>query len=67
MKRILLKKTPTLDGLKTYLILLSLLSGVVNAQNFPTYGIIHNSTTTADQTIALGVNPEGHLNTPTGS
>src|SRR5487761_2385325 len=35
--------------------------------NFPPYGIIHNSTVTANQTLALGVNPEGHLNTPSGS
>ncbi|WP_114636753.1 hypothetical protein [Polynucleobacter necessarius] len=37
------------------------------AQGFPIYGIIHNSATVANQTIALGVNPAGHLNTPTGS
>ncbi len=43
------------------------LSSLVHAQGFPTFGIIHNSTTTASQTIALGVNPAGHLNTPTGS
>ena len=46
---------------------ISLWSALTQAQNFPAYGIIHNSTTTANQTIALGVNPAGHLNTPTGS
>ncbi len=45
----------------------ALLALGVNAQSLPTFGIIHNSTTTASQTIALGVNPAGHLNTPTGS
>ena len=42
-------------------------SPLVGAQGFPSFGIIHNSTITANQTIALGVNPAGHLNTPTGS
>ena len=43
------------------------LSSTAQGQSFPSYGIIHNSTTTASQTIALGVNPAGHLNTPNGS
>lgn len=38
----------------------------LRAQTFPAYGVIYNSTIVANQTIALGVNPEGHLNTPTG-
>lgn len=45
----------------------SLLSGLATARNFPSWGIIHNSTTVASQTIALGVNPAGNLNTPGGS
>lgn len=36
------------------------------AQSFPAYGVIYNSTVSANQSIALGVNPEGHLNTPKG-
>ncbi len=36
------------------------------AQSFPSYGIIYNSTVSSSQTIALGVNPQGHLNTPSG-
>ena len=44
-----------------------LISSVATAQNFPSWGIIHNSTTVANQTIALGVNPAGNLNTPGGS
>lgn len=35
--------------------------------SFPSYGIIHNSLIKADQTIMLGVNPYGNLNTPDGS
>ena len=38
-----------------------------SAQNLPAWGIIHNSTTTANQVLALGVNQQGHLNTPNGS
>ena len=55
--------------LVAYICLISVLSlsSLVNAQGFPAFGIIHNSTTTASQTIALGVNPAGHLNTPTSS
>ena len=37
------------------------------AQNLPAWGIIHNSTTRANQVLALGVNQQGHLNTPNGS
>ena len=37
------------------------------AQTFPAYGIIHNTTVTANQVLALGVNPQGNLNTPKGS
>ena len=37
------------------------------ASSFPSYGVIYNSTVVADRKIALGVNPEGHLNTPRGS
>lgn len=36
-------------------------------QEFSDYGIIHNLESTASQTLALGVNKEGHLNTPRGS
>lgn len=66
MKKMLIDN-PAFLGLKACFISLLILSGVVSAQNFPSFGIIHNSTTVANQTIALGVNPAGHLNTPTGS
>jgi len=36
--------------------------GEVFAQSFPSYGVIYNSSIVADQKIALGVNPQGHLN-----
>ena len=43
---------------------ISTCSTVVNG--FPTCGIIHNSLVPADQTIMLGVNQAGNLNTPDG-
>ena len=45
-----------------------MLSNQVAAQSsFPSFGIIHNSLVTAEQSIMLGVNPYGNLNTPDGS
>ena len=39
-------------------------AGLVSAQStFPSFGIIHNSLITAEQTIMLGVDPAGNLNT----
>ena len=35
--------------------------------SFPTFGIIHNSLITSEQTIMLGVDPAGNLNTPNNS
>ena len=32
------------------------------ASTYPAYGIIYNSTVVANRKIALGINPEGHLN-----
>lgn len=43
------------------------LDSPAGAQNLPAWGIIHNSTTVANQILALGVNPQGNLNTPNGS
>lgn len=37
------------------------------SQTFPSWGIIHNSLDKKYQTIALGVNPQGNLNTPVGT
>ena len=33
------------------------------ASSFPSFGIIHNSLVPANQTIMLGINPRGNLNT----
>lgn len=51
----------------SFLIAIHSLAAVAQAQSFPAWGIIHNTTDTATQTIALGVNPQGHFNTPCGS
>ena len=41
---------------------------LISAQtSFPKFGIIHNSLIPAEQTIMLGVNPAGNLNTPDNS
>ena len=37
------------------------------ASSFPSFGIIHNSLVPANQTIMLGVNPAGNLNTINGA
>ncbi|MGV0998928.1 MAG: pilus assembly protein [Fluviibacter sp.] len=39
----------------------------ISQSTFPAFGIIHNSLIKADQSIMLGVNPYGNLNTPDGS
>ncbi len=61
---------PSINVLRLSFVLLCILQLLLlnraYAQSFPAYGVIYNSTTSASQTIALGVNPEGHLNTPTG-
>ena len=55
-----------------YLLLITikalLFAPVVQSQSsFPSFGIIHNSLITANQTIMLGVNPAGNLNTINGA
>ena len=37
----------------------------IAATTYPAYGIIYNSTVVANRKIALGINPEGHLNAGT--
>ncbi len=37
------------------------------ASSFPPWGIIHNSLIQSQQTIMIGVNPTGNLNTPNGA
>lgn len=52
------------------LMLISFVVGSVSAYSqtsFPKFGIIHNSLIPAEQTIMLGINPAGNLNTPDNS
>lgn len=42
-------------------------AGFTTNPNFPKYAIIHNSTILKDQSLLLGVNQAGNLNTPKGS
>lgn len=44
----------------------ALIAPELGAQTFPAFGIIYNSTIAANQRIALGVNPQGHLNAGSG-
>ncbi len=54
--------------LKMILIGALFLSPYSSAQSsFPTFGIIHNSLVPASQTIMLGINPAGNLNTANGA
>ena len=49
----------------SYFVLGSL--SVLAQSSFPKFGIIHNSLIPAEQTIMLGINPAGNLNTPDNS
>ena len=50
------------------LVVAGFLPATMNAQSsFPKFGIIHNSLIPAEQTIMLGINPAGNLNTPDGT
>jgi type IV pilus assembly protein PilY1 len=44
----------------------ALIAPELGAQTFPAFGIIYNSTIAANRRIALGVNPQGHLNAGSG-
>jgi len=47
--------------------ILCFLLNIAPVFGFPAGGIIYNSTISDKQTIALGINPEGHLNTRVGT
>lgn len=53
---------PKLGLLAALVVGILLSAGEALAQSFPAYGVIYNSTVAANQKIALGVNPQGHLN-----
>ena len=53
----------------TFILSVTVLGSTVaySQTSFPKFGIIHNSLIPAEQTIMLGINPAGNLNTPDNS
>ena len=58
-----------LSAMRVLILFLTVLGSTVAypQTSFPKFGIIHNSLIPAEQTIMLGINPAGNLNTPDNS